>query len=438
MKNYFKKIAEYMIGQLKADEVLLLDYTGEESDFCRFNHNKIRQVGSVSTSEICVKLINQQKQAIMTLNLSRDWDSDHQTMDKVLDDLREINAVLPEDKHLLYSTEIKNSEYTEEKQLIPTNQMVEQIIEYSAGLDLVGILASGGIFKGFANSIGQFNWFETYNYNFDWSCYLHSDKAIKQGASGSIWNTDEIKNKLDKTREHLEILKRDPITIKPGNYNTYISPDAFMELCGLLSHGSFSEKSRRIKQSPLLKLSEGTESFHSSIEMTEDRSRGMSPNFDSYGFNLPKEVALVENGKFVGNLISPRTAKEFDLTSNAGDESISSMYVAPGKILETDILKTIGTGLYINNLWYTNYSDQLAGKISGMTRFACFWVENGEIVAPINVMRFDESIYNILGHKLIGMTNKSEMIADPSTYFKRSTNCFTLPGVFVKGMTFSS
>ena len=47
-----------------------------------------------------------------------------------------------------------------------------------------------------------------------------------------------------------------------------------------------------------------------------------------------------------------------------------------------------------------------------MTRFACFWVEEGQIVAPINVMRFDETLYRVLGENLIDLTCEREMILD--------------------------
>ena len=32
-----------------------------------------------------------------------------------------------------------------------------------------------------------------------------------------------------------------------------------------------------------------------------------------------------------------------------------------------------------DNLHYLNWSDNIGGRITGMTRYACFWVENGEI-----------------------------------------------------------
>ena len=39
-------------------------------------------------------------------------------------------------------------------------------------------------------------------------------------------------------------------------------------------------------------------------------------------------------------------------------------------------------------------------RLTGMTRFATFWVEHGQIVAPVEAMRFDDSLYRLLGSEL--------------------------------------
>ena len=56
-----------------------------------------------------------------------------------------------------------------------------------------------------------------------------------------------------------------------------------------------------------------------------------------------------------------------------------------------------------------------------MTRFATFWVEQGTIQAPLNVMRFDESIYRMLGEHLVDLTTERDFILDANTYHRRST-----------------
>jgi predicted Zn-dependent protease len=78
--------------------------------------------------------------------------------------------------------------------------------------------------------------------------------------------------------------------------------------------------------------------------------------------------------------VGSRSAAEYGLTANgaSGGESPSALNMAAGSLPRL-ILKQLGTGLYISNLWYLNYSDQPAARLTGMTRFATFWVENGEI-----------------------------------------------------------
>ncbi|HUQ73701.1 MAG TPA: metallopeptidase TldD-related protein, partial [Burkholderiales bacterium] len=91
----------------------------------------------------------------------------------------------------------------------------------------------------------------------------------------------------------------------------------------------------------------------------------------------------------------------------------------------------------ISNLWYLNFSDRPAGRITGMTRFATFWVEGGRIVAPVTPMRFDDSIYRILGSNLVELTSVPEMLPDPSTYGARSTSSARLPGALVNALKFT-
>ena len=70
--------------------------------------------------------------------------------------------------------------------------------------------------------------------------------------------------------------------------------------------------------------------------------------------------------------------------------------------------------------------------MTGLTRFASFWVEQGEIKQPLNVMRFDESALRMLGDKLVGLTKERDMIMSAHTYDRRSVNSAHLPGAVIK------
>ena len=74
--------------------------------------------------------------------------------------------------------------------------------------------------------------------------------------------------------------------------------------------------------------------------------------------------------------------------------------------------------------------------MTGMTRFATFWVENGEIKAPLNVMRFDDSFFKLMGENLLGLTQDQEMLIDSDSYSSRGVSSARLPGALVKDLKF--
>jgi predicted Zn-dependent protease len=207
----------------------------------------------------------------------------------------------------------------------------------------------------------------------------------------------------------------------------YLTPRALDEMAGLLAWGGFSARSRATKQSPLLRMQEG-ERLSPKLTMLENTADGVAPGFQGDGFVKPPHVTLVENGQLRDALVSARSAKEYGLVPNAGRESPESLDVSPGTLRAEDALAALDTGLYVSNLWYLNFSDRPAGRITGMTRFATFWVEGGRIVGPVAPMRFDDSIYRMLGANLVDFTRERELLLDASTYGERSTSSSRLPG----------
>jgi predicted Zn-dependent protease len=150
----------------------------------------------------------------------------------------------------------------------------------------------------------------------------------------------------------------------------------------------------------------------------------------------PAAVALIVQGKLKDALVSPRSAKEYGLETNAanGSESPEALDLAAGTLAQSEVLRALDTGLYISNLWYLNFSDRPAGRITGMTRFATFWVEGGRIAAPVDPMRFDDSIYRLLGENLLDLTRERELLLDPSTYGERSSSSARLPGALLRSL----
>jgi predicted Zn-dependent protease len=368
------------------------------------------------------------------MRLSTDFEKDSVLLIRTLYYLRREIPELPADPYLMYERNINSFETNITCSKLDNYSITENIINNSHALDMVGILSSGIIMKGFANSLGQFNWHESESFNFDWSMYTESGKAIKQNYSDQEWNQEIFSNLVSESKEKLKVIDNKEIILKPGEYRVYLSPSALNEIVDMLSWGGFSYKANKIGSSPLHLMEKGEKSFNKIVSFSENLSNGISPKFHSDGFIKPEMTELIVNGKYVNSLISPRSALEYSVNHNAAEyhESPVSIHLNKGVINSNKILETLKDGIYISNLWYLNFSDRNNGRITGLTRFGCFMVENGEYKGPINTMRFDETVYNVFGDKLVGLTDKSQLLMDSSTYEERSTHSSTIPGAIVE------
>ena len=73
-----------------------------------------------------------------------------------------------------------------------------------------------------------------------------------------------------------------------------------------------------------------------------------------------------------------------------------------------------------------------------MTRFATFWVEHGRIVAPVDVLRFDDTLYRMLGTNLEALTRRDRVHArPPDSYHSRQLASVRLPGALVTEIAFT-
>jgi hypothetical protein len=70
--------------------------------------------------------------------------------------------------------------------------IVEQVLEAANGHDFVGLLATGPVFRGFANSEGQRNFHSIATFNLQWSLYHRADKAVKHSYSGLAWSAEAL------------------------------------------------------------------------------------------------------------------------------------------------------------------------------------------------------------------------------------------------------
>ncbi len=439
----FFRISKGLCSKLKSGEHLNLTLSSEDSQFIRFNASKVRQTGRVADNTLGLEYISESSAGLKRCTASVTLQGvDAADLDRALSALvwlREQIPALPVDP---FAQKPKNSGSSEEKnegKLLDPAAATDVLIGPMLGVDLAGFYASGKISVGMANSAGLQHWFETDNFALDYSLYTKSQRAVKGTYAGKVWNSTEFEKEISHSRSLLERMEKPAKKLERGTYRTYLAPAAFDEIVKMLSWGGISEGAIRQNLSPLLKVRNGEKKFSPLFSLSEDFRVGAVPRFNDEGELAPEHLALIARGKLENTLVSSRTALEYGVPSNAaaGSESLRSLHVAAGDLREEDVLKRLGTGLYLSNLHYLNWSDSTGGRITGMTRYACFWVEGGEIVAPIENLRFDESIFHILGDGLEALTQSTQVQPETGTYERRALGTAVVPGALLGSMQFT-
>ena len=433
MEQFFKDLSQKILINSKKDEHLMLNFWGEDSHFTRFNQSKVRQNGFVSDASLSITLIVNQRTCSISFSLTKNLSNDLSISLMHLQKLRNDIVFLPEDPFIVFPKEGKSSSQIQTGKLLEIDQVVDSLSPVIKNVDLAGIWASGNIFVGYANSKGLFHWFSTDSFSFDYSLITESEKMVKDTFAGTIFNLDQYNIFMNNSITQLQMLEKQSIQLDPGDYRTYIAPAGVSDLLGMFSWNGLSEGAIRRGQSAFLKMKNDNVKLSPCFSLSEDFTTRLVPRFKANVELAPEKMDLILSGNLKNTLISSRTAKEYGLNSNfAGDgESLRSPVLATGNLNEDEIISNLGTGIYLSNLHYLNWSDRMGGRITGMTRYACFWVENGEIIAPIENMRFDDSIYNFFGENLESVTENSQLIPSVETYGGREFGGISCPGILL-------
>jgi predicted Zn-dependent protease len=442
MRESFERIARQLEASARDDEQFSASFAGEKSDFVRLNHNRYRQPGTVTQLSLSLQWRHGRRHATGDLALSGDTHEDAQRVDKLVRNLREMVPLLPEDPLLLVPTERQDTSLELPGELPDAGDAVDALLnaarDNGKDPDLVGLYAGGDVWRAFADHNGQRNWFATKSFTLDFSLVHSADKAVKTTIAGARFDAAEVARKAAVARERLALLARPSKKLSPGKYRAWFTPAAMEEIFGLLSW-DLGLRAVKTRQSALTRLAEGVVRFDPRITLDEDVAGGVAANFTADGFVRPARTSLIEGGRYAGSLVSPRSALEFGVAHTGADagESPGALWLRGGDLAEADVLKALGTGVYVGNLWYLNWSDRQSARATGMTRFATFWVEDGEIVAPIDVMRFDDTLFGLFGDRLEALGAEPEMRLSTETYSGRSTSSSRLPGALVRDFAFT-
>lgn len=447
LKAHFDKLTEALLNETRSGEELNFSLNAEETNYIRFNRSLVRQATHVHQKLLSMQFHNNNRSVKLESTLSGVFKSDLTLFKELLSRARQEVEVIPEDPFQVPLNNQGKSEKDHQGELAPFRQICEEVKNETSDSDFVGLYAGGPVIRASRNSCGQSHWFSNQSFFMDYSLFTKNldgeNKAVKGNYSGSHWNPDLFSKNLAQSKNQISLLKKKSVPIQPGKYKVYLGPGAVSDICDMFSRNALSYSSYRQGHCAFTKLFEKQLSLSSKFTLQENFTLGLSPQFNSLGELAPNQIPLITNGVLQNMLVSARAAKEFGVPSNGAEsgkfdgEFLRSPEIFPGRLPEAKVLSELDTGLYLSNLHYLNWSDVMQARITGMTRYACFWVKNGEIVGPIKDLRFDNSLFSVLGTNLIDLTQEQHLDLSVFTYFQRSLGGKKIPGILTDNFMFT-
>jgi predicted Zn-dependent protease len=436
-ENAFDALVHALGQKLSGTERFALSLAGEVSDFVRMNRALVRQAGSVTQGELSLQLVDGARAVTVGFPLTLSARDDEEALAGALSRAREAIGLVPDDPHLIVCEEGGDIRIVDDAPVDDAASITAALLDAAHGLDLVGILARGPVVRAVATSSGRRGFFAKSSYLLDWSVYASSGRATKQGLAGGALDRSALAHKIDEARALLPILEKPAREIPRGDMRAYLAPAALGEIFDLLAWGGFGKRAIATKTSALTRLADGAQALSPLVTLVEDIASGGAPPFHAQGFACAPRTTLVDKGRFASALVSPRSAREYHVphTGHDAGEAPMALDMAAGDV--DDPLHALDRGVWLSNLWYLNFSDRRAGRITGMTRYACMLVEDGRPVAPLAPMRFDDALFRILGENLRGLSRARETLLSASTYERRAIESRVLPGALVDGLRFT-
>lgn len=232
-----------------------------------------------------------------------------------------------------------------------------------------------------------------------------------------------------------------PIDVKPGEWEVILEPQAVSEMLVFLNFYGFNAKMYH-EQASFFSGKLGQKVCGENITILDDPlnpdSYPMPFDFEGY----PKQkLKLIEKGILKNICYDSYHANRYK-TKNTGHALPAPNTFGPvpfhlsiksGDKSREEMIKSIKKGLLVTRLWYVRVLNPRSLGITGMTRDGTFLIENGEIVAGVKNLRFNQSIPEALNN-VVSLENK----LTPISSFESEMGVTRLPALQIKNWEFSS
>jgi predicted Zn-dependent protease len=399
-KDEIKQITDKVLNMCKADAVEVR-FSGGERSATRFANSSITANLIEHDQEVSIEVRYGQKSASATTH-----QTDDETLKRTIDAVQALARRKPDNEELMPL--VKPPQNYAEVDAASSSAVNfgpgerAQMVKASTDIcEKKGVLGAGYIPKfdwvnASANSEGLFTYFHYADASFILTC-----RTPDQTGSGWAGTTGvkDIKNidaeMLTNVAADKALRSRKPRAIEPGNYTVILEPRPAARYLSLMLNAfnaRNAEEGRSFlsgKQRGQTRLGEKVfgDNFTLRSEIGNPILRQSPIGDDGLA---ARSVTWVEKGViknlFYDRYWASRQKKEPTVTGTN-----MSLVMEGGTTSVAEMIKTTKRGLLVSFFWYIRAVDNMTLLNTGMTRDGLFLIENGEIVAPVQNFRWNES-----------------------------------------------
>jgi predicted Zn-dependent protease len=190
---------------------------------------------------------------------------------------------------------------------------------------------------------------------------------------------------------------RKPRPLAPGRYTVVLEPAAVAEMLNALSFqlpARLADEGRSFFAAPGGGTRVGEKLFSEKITLRSDPADAAAPSapFDDEGMPL-KPTTWIESGKLLALSYTRFWAQKM---GKAPTGQHASWQLGAGDASLEALISGVKRGLLVTRFWYTRTLDPQTLLLTGLTRDGLFLIENGQVVAPVNNFRYNESVAQML------------------------------------------
>jgi len=389
-----RELADRVLAMSPADETEVSVSSGWTGN-TRSAVNRITTAGEVENTSVSVTARFGRREASTSTN--RLDEEGLRTAAEAAADLARLAPENPELMPLLGSQDYAESDGFHEAtaNLGPAERgriAADAIAAATDGGDLAaaGFLTASASAGAIANSAGMFGYHRSTSVDYEltvrtadgtgsgWAGVAHRDLAELDIPS---MHASAVSRALD---------SRNPTDLEPGEYPVVFTAHAVSDIVGLLS-GSLDARSADEGRSAFSAEGEGTKVGEKLLDVkfqlaSDPIGLGSSP-WQGDGMPLGREVWF-RDGELEQLSYDRYWADRQGVRPTGG---AGSLRMGGGDASLEELVRGLDRGLFVTRLWYIRSIDPRTILYTGLTRDGVFWVENGEIVRPVNNFRWNDS-----------------------------------------------